>query len=527
MASITSTDARTGEFRDWSTAFTTEAELTLAVDRATSAARWLADQGRDGRANLLGLLAESLEKHSNELVLIADAETALGAERMRSELARTCFQLRFMAGVVLEGSYLNISIEHEKQTVLGSQPDLRRINVPIGPVAVFGSSNFPFAFSVPGGDSASALAAGCPVVVKAHGSHPHLSSTVGNLFSAVLKDCGAPEGVFQVVFGREAGVALVQHPGIRAVGFTGSLSGGRALYDLAAARIDPIPFFGELGSVNPLLITVEAVATRAAEIAAGLGSSMTIGAGQFCTKPGLFFVPTGAGGDDLVSQLVSSLEAVAPSPLLNDGISSAFRSGISGVLRERSIRVRFHGEDDGRKVAPVLVEVGALEFDGEVRRVLSEEYFGPFAAIVRWETLEQVERILRELPPALTGTIHSGGGLDPALPSVTALMIARSGRVIFDGYPTGVSVAWGMNHGGQYPASTTYSTSVGAGAIDRWVRPVSFQAAPPEMLPSELRDFMDVEVPRRVEGVAQTPAIPSNAHDSLRSPKHIQEGPET
>ncbi len=508
MAVVSSVDARTGAVRSWSTESTTLGELTLAVDRAKSAAHWLGAQAREGRAKLLGLLAQSLEAHSDELVLIADAETALGEERMRSELVRTCFQLRFMADVALEGSYLNASIEHAKDTALGSQPDLRKINVPIGTVAVFGSSNFPFAFSVPGGDSASALAAGCPVIVKAHGSHPQLSSTVGELFAAVLKDYSAPEGVFQVVFGRDAGIALVQHPGIRAVGFTGSVSGGRALFDLAAARVDPIPFYGELGSVNPLVVTLDAAAARGATIGVGLANSMTLGAGQFCTKPGLFFVPAGAGGDDLVSHLISSLEAVAPTHLLNDGISIAFRSGVADVVGERDIRVRVHGRDGARAVAPVLVEVDATEFDGEVRRILSEEYFGPFAAIVRWQTLDQVERILGGLPPALTGTIHSGGRDDTELSPVTAMLIARSGRVIFDGYPTGVSVAWGMNHGGQYPASTSYATSVGAGAIDRWVRPVSFQAAPPEVLPSELSDSMD-EIPRRVDGVAQVAAIRS------------------
>jgi NADP-dependent aldehyde dehydrogenase len=510
MSSILSIDARSGAGDGWKVESTDEAELSFVVDRAVSASDWLTSRGREGRSHLLAVLADKLEEHSDELVELADTETALGIQRLRSELARASYQLRFMGQVAEEGSYLDASIEHATVTPLGNQPDLRRINVAIGPVAVFGSSNFPFAFSAPGGDTASALAAGCPVIVKAHGSHPHLSARVGEIFTEALRSEGAPAGVFQIVFGREAGIALVNHPDIRAVGFTGSLNGGRALFDQAAARPVPIPFYGELGSVNPFVVTAAAAAERGAAIATGLAASMTLGAGQFCTKPGLFLIPSGAAGDAVVSRLAAELALVNPSVLLNDSITAAFRSGVAQVLKLPEVRIRYKGQDKERKVAPVLVEVSADQFGGQPQQLLSDEYFGPFGVVVRWASLHEVSRILSELPPALTGTLHSGGTGDPELFAICQMLTNRSGRIVFDGYPTGLSVAWGMNHGGQYPASTSNSTSVGANSISRWLRPVSYQDAPESVLPIELRDGPSHPLPIRVDGKIHTP---SSSHE--------------
>ena len=317
---------------------------------ATAAGAWLTSIGRDGRARLLESLARALEADKDELVEIADRETALGTARLESEIARTCYQLRFMGEVAVEGSYLNASIEHPGSTPAGPRPDLRSMNVAIGPVAVFGSSNFPFAFSAPGGDTASALAAGCPVIVKAHSAHAELSRRIAEIFADVLRENDAPAGVFQVVFGREAGVALVRHPGIRAVGFTGSVAGGRALFDEAAGRADPIPFYGELGSVNPLIVTPAAAAARGPVIGEGIATSMTLGAGQFCTKPGLFLVPSGGVGDALVERLVNAVSAVPSASLLTEGIFASFTAGTRRVTTEPGIRVLHdghHGASNG------------------------------------------------------------------------------------------------------------------------------------------------------------------------------------
>ncbi|CAN5333976.1 aldehyde dehydrogenase (NADP(+)) [soil metagenome] len=505
MRKIVSIDARTGGERGWSAEPSTLGEVSDSVERAVAAFSWLEAQGRERRAFMLELMAQALEANVDELAALADGETALGLPRLKSEVARTSFQLRFLSGVAVEGSYLEASIEHRTKTELGSQPDLRRMNVPIGPVAVFGSSNFPFAFSVPGGDTASALAAGCPVIVKAHSSHPQLSMRISELFGDVLRSLDAPLGVFQIVFGREAGTALVKHPGIRAIGFTGSVHGGRALFDAAAARPDPVPFYGELGSVNPLVVTALAARERAETIAEGIAGSMTIGAGQFCTKPGLFLIPIGPDGDRVVEHIANTLDSVTPAVLLNASITESFVEGVAQVLGDPRITVRHRGKVAERTVEPVLVEIGADAFEGSTQRLLSEEYFGPFGVVVRWSSLRQVSQILLALPAALTGTVHSGKEADPELADITRMLASRSGRLVFDEYPTGVTVAWGMNHGGQYPASTSNSTSVGASSISRWLRPVTYQNAPPSVLPRELDD--DTDLPHRVDGALRSAAI--------------------
>lgn len=506
MLSIRSLDARTNEARGWQTAETSPESVDQMVRAAASAAPWLIARGRTGRAELLNRMAEELEADADHLTTLADAETALGESRMQAELARTCYQLRFMADVATEGSYLEASVELATQTVLGTRPELRRINVPLGPVAVFGSSNFPFAFSVAGGDTASALAAGCPVVVKAHSSHPELSMSVGAALRRAVAAAGGPEGVVQVVFGRDAGVTLVRHPLIKAVGFTGSLNGGRALYNEAAARPEPIPFYGELGSVNPLVVTSGAARTRPLEIAEGMAASMTLGSGQFCTKPGVFLIPRGKWGDALVDDLARRVAATPPAPLLNRGMAETFRSGVADVLKDPAVRIRAHQPDTVLQVSPALVEIDSRDFTGSTRTLLSEEYFGPFGVVIRWDSLSDVLAVLDQLAPALTGTVHSDNPSDPELNEVATTLAQRSGRVIFDGFPTGVAVAWGMNHGGQYPSSTSTFTSVGASAIARWVRPITFQNAPQTALPIDLTDGEVVRIPHRWEGVMRPAA---------------------
>jgi NADP-dependent aldehyde dehydrogenase len=496
---IASFNARTGLPGRIVASATSREELRTMTGRAAAAVQWLTAQGRGGRADLLNAFADGLESSREQIVAQADAETALGIARLNGELDRTCFQLRFMADVALEGSYLGASIEHAGPTDIGPRPDIRKSAVPLGPVAVFGASNFPLAFSVPGGDTASALAAGCPVIVKAHSSHPGTSVLVADIFHRVLDIRQAPHGVFAVAFGRQAGQLLVTDPLITGVGFTGSTSGGRMLFDLAAARETPIPFYGELGSVNPLIVTEAAARERGSEIGAGIAASMTQGMGQFCTKPGLFLVPTSAAGQTVISALTTALRRTEPGFLLNAGIRSAFGTGVESML-DTPAKLLHQGEAEGLQVAPALFATTPASLTGAHGAALMEERFGPFGLVVTYETVEEITEVLSVLPPALTGTLHTAGN-DPDLHEVTDALEKRSGRIVFNGYPTGVSVSWGMQHGGQYPASTAVAaTSVGADSIRRWVRPVTYQDAPQEVLPPELQDTPVPGLLRRIDG---------------------------
>ncbi|MBZ5740984.1 aldehyde dehydrogenase (NADP(+)) [Nocardioides mangrovi] len=477
--SITSIDARTGEPRGASYDETSAAEVAATCAAAAAAAPGWAALSRADRAGALEDVAAALEARSAEIIATADAETALGEPRLTGELARTCFQLRFFAEVVREGSYLEATIDHADTSPMGPRPDLRRMLVPVGPVAVFGASNFPLAFSVPGGDTASALAAGCPVVVKAHEAHPATSVLCFEAMRAVL-----PDGVISLVLGRAAGAALVRDPHVRAVGFTGSTRGGRALADLAAARPEPIPFYGELGSVNAFVVTPAAAAVRAEEIGRGLADSFTLGAGQFCTKPGLALVPAGADGDGLRDAVTTAAEG-RTFTMLTDGIRHAYETAA--------------GRADTRAVTPTIVEVEA----GELTPELLEEVFGPYLVIARYDGAADLDAAIDALPGALTATVHGedddrlGADLARSLPN-------RVGRVVWNGYPTGVSVGWAQHHGGPWPGTNTLFTSVGATAVRRFQRPVAWQSAPASVLPEELRDDHD-GIPRRVDGVLHLP----------------------
>lgn len=501
MTFVDSVDARTGARTATVHRESTADDIAHATAAAATAMPWLTQLGRVGRAELLEDLAKALDDRADPIVELADRETALGEPRLRFELARTTYQLRFMGQVAVEGSYLDASLETPGDTPAGPRPDIRRTSVPLGPVAVFGASNFPLAFSAPGGDTASALAAGCPVIVKAHSSHAGTSAAVAEAFQAVLTDWDAPTGVFQLVFGRSAGVALVNDPLIAAVGFTGSLTGGRALFDAASRRPSPVPFYGELGSVNPLVVTEAASRARPLEIGSGIAASMTQGNGQFCTKPGLFLIPAGNSGDGVVEALVATLQRVGEQFLLNDGIRESFKAG-TGTLRDFSeVEILHEGPSDERRVGPLLVAVRPEDLTGKHGDALTEEYFGPFAVVVRFKSLAELRHVLELLPPALTGTLHSTGSDDPDVTSVADILAKRSGRLVFDQYPTGVSVSWGMHHGGTYPAATSTGTSVGSNAIKRWLRPISYQNAPAAVLPSELQDAGILGFPRRVDGV--------------------------
>jgi len=474
-------------------------ELTAA---ATQAAGIAAAASEAERAAWLNAVADALDANVAELVEIADAETSLGAVRLTGEVARTSGQLRLFAGVVTEGSYLEAIIDHADPSATPPKPDLRRLLRPIGPVAVFSASNFPFAFSVAGGDTASALAVGCPVIVKAHSGHLTLSGRTAEIVREALASAGAPEGLFALVSGREVGTALVQDPAIKAVGFTGSIPGGRALFDLAVSRPDPIPFYGELGSLNPVVITGAALAERSGQLAAGLAASFTMGAGQFCTKPGLVFIPAGSG---FAAELAEASQDKPTAAMLTTRISDAYPDGLRSVAAVPGVDVISGTADqdatrDG--AAPVVFSTSAanvLERPDE----LLEGCFGPTTMLIEYSGQEELSDVLAKVPGSLTATVHAQPGEDVS--GLVEQLSGLAGRVLFDGWPTGVAVNWAQQHGGPYPATTSLFTSVGATAVRRFQRPVAYQDAPDAVLHPALRDGNPLGIPRRVDGALVLP----------------------
>ncbi len=467
-------------------------DVDHAARAAKSAAAEFEGMGREARATLLDAVADALEAERSAIVKTADRETRLGETRLNGELTRTCFQLRLFGDVLRDGAYVEAIIDHAGDTPMGPRPDLRRMLIPVGPVAVFGASNFPLAFSVPGGDTASALAAGCPVIAKAHPSHPETSRLTFQVMRDVL-----PDGVLGLVEGFDAGAELVTHPAIKDVGFTGSTTGGRALFDLAASRPDPIPFYGELGSLNPLIVTPGAVAERSEEIAEGYVGSMTLGNGQFCTKPGLLFAP--AGSDRLRSALADAVSKLSAGPMLNDPIRDAYQAEVARRRNDARLALVASAEESSADLgAPALFAVDAPNLEGD----LLAECFGPSALLVEYRDIDELLDTLGRLDGQLTASVHATDGEDDIVVRLHDLLRGIAGRLVYGGYPTGVAVTWAMHHGGPYPATTSSAhTWVGATAIRRWLRPISYQNAPEVVLPVELRDGNPAGIPRRVDGV--------------------------
>jgi NADP-dependent aldehyde dehydrogenase len=466
------------------------AEQVRAVCAAAgAAAAEFARSSRAERALLLRAIAGELSADREEIERLAVAETNLSAARLTGEMTRTINQALLFAAVLDDGGYLAATIDH----ATAGTPDLRRMKVPIGAVAVFGASNFPLAFSVPGGDTVSALAAGCPVVVKAHPGHPLTSErSFAALRRAVARTALPPE-IVGLVAGFEAGRELVRDPHIRAVGFTGSTGAGRALFDMAAARPVPIPFFGELGSLNPVVVTPAAALARGRQIAAQLGASISGSAGQLCTKPNLVFVPADAG-DDLVTELTAALSAVPEQKLLNDTVQERFSRSVSNWAEQAGATVLADGGQAGGGAQLISVDISDLS------GALLEEAFGPAAVVVRYRRTADLPPALLELGGQLTTSLMCEDEDVPALALLAEAMTETSGRLVFNDVPTGVAVVWSMTHGGPYPATTSAAhTSVGSSAIDRWLRPVSFQDAPPALLPEELQEGC-VGLPRRIDG---------------------------
>ncbi|MFD7528404.1 aldehyde dehydrogenase (NADP(+)) [Streptomyces sp. NPDC059849] len=500
-APVWSVDPRTGNPREQVAVEATAEEIDRAVRAAHAVRESLAD--RTVRAAFLRIAADLLTEAGEHVIEAADAETALGPTRLTGELARTAAQLRAFAEVVDEGAYLDIHIDHADATRTPPWPDLRRYKVPLGVVAVYAASNFPLAFSVPGGDTASALAAGCPVVVKAHPDHPATSELCASVLRRAAAKAGLPEDVLTLVHGFDAGVELIRHPLVAAAGFTGSVRGGRALFDAAAARPRPIPFHGELGSLNPVVVTAAAAAERAEEIGAGLGGSMTMGAGQFCTKPGFVLAPAGETGDRLLESLTAAVSDTEAAVLLDHRMRDAFLAGVrtrAGLPGVQAPVTPGAGGDHTVSAGFLTVPAQLLTAEGPHDELL-EECFGPVTVVARYTSHDEVTAVLSRLPGNLTATLQTAtDDADADAPGLLAALTPLAGRVLVNGWPTGVAVAPAQQHGGPYPASTSTSTSVGTTAIERWLRPVTYQTTPEALLPPELREDNPQGLPRRVDG---------------------------
>lgn len=487
MTPVRSVDPRTGQPFGNTWQNTTTEQLDAVCAAAARAARTLRRTTGDERAGWLDAVGDALEAGRADLVALADRESGLGEVRLNGELTRTIFQLRFLGEAARSGEHLGVTVSPATDSPMGPLPDLRRTAVPIGPVAVFAASNFPFAFSVAGGDSASALAAGCPVVVKIHPSHPALSMAVAELVSSAMAVAGAPDGVFAAVTGMDTGAELVRHPAIRAVAFTGSLQGGRALLELTNARPDVIPFYGELGSLNPLIVTPAAARARGESIGRGWIGSLTLGGGQFCTKPGLLLIPAEAAS--VVDAAIEEVEG-APTPvLLNGSIRDRYESGareLESMATPLATSASSASENGGFAVRPVIVRATVAE--ALASPGMLEEVFGPAGVVLEYSSPEEVEALLDHVAGSLTVTVH-GEDEDVDASTMVALATGVGGRVIWNGYPTGVAVSASMHHGGPWPSSTSArDTSVGSAAIARFVRPVSYQSLPAHLLPAELRE---------------------------------------
>jgi alpha-ketoglutaric semialdehyde dehydrogenase len=488
------------------------ADVDLAADLAEEAFTVYGKLPGREKGRFLRHVAAGIEAITAELVERAHRETALPAARLQGEVGRTVNQLRLFAQVVEEGSWAMARIDPvQPERKPMPRADIRSVLRPLGPVAVFGASNFPLAFSVAGGDTASALAAGNPVIVKAHSAHPGTSELVGQVICASVRECGLPAGTFALLFGSGAqvGSALVKNPKVKAVGFTGSLSAGKALMDLAAARPEPIPCFMEMSSVNPLYVLPEALRTRGAEIGNGLFGSFTMGVGQFCTKPGLVFLPQDEYADALVAEMTARVEKAAPAAMLTAGICRSYKAGVGERQGHGAVKLLAQGEaGGGAQVFAALFEVSGDELLCEPD--LAKEIFGPSTLIVRYRDRQELMALTRSLEGQLTATLHGTDADIAEYGDLIGLLERKAGRLIVNGFPTGVEVCHAMVHGGPYPAtSDSRNTSVGSQAIYRFARPVCYQDFPQAALPEELKDANPLGILRLVDGAFTRDAVVS------------------
>lgn len=483
---------------------TTPQSIARSVEEAARAARSSAWQDATTRAALLRDIAARLRADADALHPTTASETGLPQGRLEGELERTCVQLELFASLIDEGDYVEAVIDRaDPDAPIAPRPDLRRMLVPIGPVGVFAASNFPYAFSVAGGDTAAALASGCPVVVKAHPSHPGTSALVAERVSAAVDAAGLPAALFTLVQGAstQVGAALVEAPEVAAIGFTGSYAGGRALFDLAARRPTPVPVFAEMGSINPVVVSGDAARTRGGEIAEALAQSIAMGTGQFCTKPGVIFVPAGADGDGFCDALATTVSALPAGTMLNQRIFEAFERDVATLADHDRVAILARGADAASAGYAATPTIAAVDLDAFLADdLLARELFGPFGLVVRYAGPSELERGLGALGGQLTATLHAEPEELEGLAGVVARLAGLAGRLLFGGMPTGVAVTRAMHHGGPFPASTTPDTSVGTAAISRFMRPIALQNAPAAALPPELADANPRGIWRRVDG---------------------------
>lgn len=468
---------------------------TSDVDAAAQAAEdafWTYGySSREERAAFLNLIADEIEARAEAITEIGCSETGLPEMRLNGERGRTTGQLRLFAKHILKDDYLDCRYDAalpDRQPL--PRPDLRMMQRPIGPVAVFGASNFPLAFSTAGGDTAAALAAGCPVIVKGHSAHPGTGEIIAEAVLAAIYKCKVHPGVFSLIQGgnREVGAALVEHPLIKAVGFTGSLAGGRALFDLCAARPEPIPFFGELGSVNPMFIFEGAMTNRGTEIAKGWAASLTMGAGQFCTNPSIAVVLAGDNADAFSETAGAALSSVTAQTMLTDGIAAAYRDGQKRIAATSGVRGVLASTCDLRNATPYLYAITAQNWLSN--EIFAEEVFGPLGVIVIAQTTDEMRDIALNLQGQLTCTLHIDEEDTVEAARFVPILERKAGRILANGFPTGVEVSDTMVHGGPYPASTNFgATSVGTLSIRRFLRPVCYQNLPDALLPTDLGSF--------------------------------------
>lgn len=482
-----------------------QGEMPTAVEEACllaaeASAAYREKSGAEKGA-FLRAIADEIDAVEEAIVERMTAETALPEGRCRMEKGRTCFQLRLFAQVVEEGWWVDARIDHaDPARTPVAKPDVRSMWRPLGPVAVFCASNFPLAYSVAGGDTASALAAGCPVVVNAHWAHPGTAEIVGAAVRCAVVKCGMPDGVFSLVFGKgfDAGQALVKHPEIKAVGFTGSRRGGRVLMDLAAARPEPIPIWAEMSAVNPVFILPGAMKERGGEIAKGLVGSLMLGVGQFCTNPGMVF--TGSEGrEQFAGEVAKGVSETDPATMLHAGIARNYRTGIESFAGRAETLASVASDPASNEVGAVVLGTRAEAFLAD--DTLAEEVFGPATLLVEAEGEDQLLEVAESLEGQLTATVHATDEDRRQFQRLIQVLERKAGRLIYNGFPTGVEVCHAMIHGGPCPATSDgRSTSVGPRAITRFARMVCWQDFPEDLLPQELQETNPLKISRIVDG---------------------------
>jgi NADP-dependent aldehyde dehydrogenase len=454
------------------------------------------------RATFLERIAFEIEALGDELIRTTQEETNLPEARLLGERGRTTMQLRMFASMLLEGSWVEASIDHAISEKVPAKPDIRKMLVPIGPVVVFGASNFPYAYSTAGGDTASALAGGCTVVVKAHPAHLKTSTLIAAAISKAIDFCKMPTHTFQHVIGTtfEIGKALVQQPSTCAVGFTGSFSGGRALYDYAALRPKPIPVFSEMGSTNPVLLLSDALLQNAETIAIQYAGSITLGVGQFCTNPGILIGVASEGLDRFKKSLSNAINQVAPAKMLHEGIFKAYENNRQKALTTNGVNALSNDNDSSDNFAtPIIAHVQGAVF--LKNQDLKDEVFGPYAILVECADINELKKVWNNLSGQLTTSIMGTDTDFESHPELIEMATMIAGRVLLNGVPTGVEVCASMVHGGPYPATTdSRFTAVGVHAVKRWVRPVCYQNCPDHLLPDALKEINPLQIKRMVDG---------------------------